>query len=621
MGVMGRRIILAETEKQVATAIDKFGKKADFVVLSPFAMYELDKRGLDYSLIEEYYSRDDLYRLGIKNYRKVEKICNVVDDTIFQACPQIKELNITPAKFSFVDLKTLYDSTGIRLFQLSKLFSKNQDATFFYFGGIDRPVKDLYFVVEESVYSKLLSGLEWKADLRELPAVSEEIPKSVTKKSNLLEKVRQFPRVFDLIVISQKAGLWRPFKMSLNFLRGQKQILLFGQGLNWDLFREELSPQGINPIFHRFSEHIRFWISSNGRSTELNQAWEDLIHKKAFRKFFIWEGMDFFKIMEKHMEYLVKHVSLVCLNVFERIRQYIKRNDISAVVTSSLRSPTTRSAAIAAQKMGIPVLVWQHAIAGLTEHPIVFYSDFERNSIFLAWGEMVSKKLSKYAKMSGGEILPVGSSMLESLDRKLKKEAGKKETALFALAPLFQNNTFISTYPPRSDSLLWRVQRAIIDVLGKHEKWKAIIKLKPGGGRDPPARQYVEEMGFKNCIIIREECNFTDLLPTADVIILNSPSTTLLQSLLVSRPIFLYYGHVNIDRDALKLLKKRVLCYKDYRLLIRELSAFLSGDERVCKKIDTYNRDFLQAYGMATQKSTTKVAEIIRGLKSTPLED
>ncbi|MFH1429683.1 MAG: hypothetical protein ABIH39_08070, partial [Candidatus Margulisiibacteriota bacterium] len=62
----------------------------------------------------------------------------------------------------------------------------------------------------------------------------------------------------------------------------------------------------------------------------------------------------------------------------------------------------------------------------------------------------------------------------------------------------------------------------------------------------------------------KDECSFTDLLPLADVVVIDLPSTVLLQALTTSKPVFVYTGHLHIDDRAQKLLSRRASCHQNW---------------------------------------------------------
>ena len=99
----GKNLILVENEDHVKDCLKKYKSlkgRFNIIALAPFAIYELDKHNVSYSLLEDYYKPDELYQFGISNYKKVEGICSFIDDLIQKKIPVFKNSAITPAFFN-----------------------------------------------------------------------------------------------------------------------------------------------------------------------------------------------------------------------------------------------------------------------------------------------------------------------------------------------------------------------------------------------------------------------------------------------------------------------------------------------------------------------------------------
>lgn len=92
LGDRPKSLILLENEEQVKGYLERHNEikgTRQIVALSPFAMYELDKRNVPYRIPEEYYDPQELYQLGVDNYQKVEDICGIIDKKIQEYIPSI----------------------------------------------------------------------------------------------------------------------------------------------------------------------------------------------------------------------------------------------------------------------------------------------------------------------------------------------------------------------------------------------------------------------------------------------------------------------------------------------------------------------------------------------------
>lgn len=638
-----KAIFLLEHEGQVKNCSKRLkeikGRRL-LVALSPFVMYELDKRGLSYKLIGDYYGPKELYKLGINNYKKVENICDIIDERIQNACPATAELSIRPALFSFYNLKIIYDAATIRLFQLSKLIDAEKPNVLYIYDskrypfGISEMAPYLLFDNRESIYARLLACEGWDISVTVLPHVPypEKTRQDVqkTREKKIIQSLQRYPELYDLAAEAHAHG-WRGLLGGLkNYLRTGKgaRLLLFGAGYNWDDCRGGLRSVGISPLFIRMRDDLEYWTSANFSDKigagVLLETWGRLQADDEFRKFFTWGDVDFFPVVEERLRFLVERLTPACLNAYEKTAEMLKKRKIKAFLASTLSSCTRHSAAQAARNSNIPVITWQHGSYGNVDQPMVIYNDLMNSDAHFVFGEGVVDKYTKPAKHFDTQLVPIGSPSLEALHKMSYPNKAKKIVALtpgkrvvlYVSVNFFQNNLYVSFPPAPSDNNFWYTQRAILDVLAKHGDYTVIVKTHPSRlYRESPMRLYAEENKFKNCQFIRDECAFTDLLPIADLFVIDLPSTTLLQALTTSKPIFVYTGHLHFDARALRLLERRAFCYRGLKSLINALDKYLSIG-RIDKHVDLSDREFLTTYGTCLQekKSGIKAAKILKNV-------
>jgi hypothetical protein len=209
--------------------------------------------------------------------------------------------------------------------------------------------------------------------------------------------------------------------------------------------------------------------------------------------------------------------------------------------------------------------------------------------------------------------------MLENLKSlRCKKEILKwKNRSKLILYPTnfyYQNDLHNRFYPTFSDNLQWDIQKALVNVFAKYFDYKTIVKYHPSHDyRDPPLEKYSEKKGFINIRFIKNEYTFAELIQCADIIVLDYPTTTLLQSLTTDKPVFVYTGQLKIDKDALELLKKRAYCFDILENLKASLDSYLKG-LYLNGRVDFSDDKFLIKYGVHMSNSKDRVIEILRDI-------
>jgi hypothetical protein len=643
-----RRGKKAEKSKRTAILLEHEGQVKDFLkrsnrikgqklilALSPFAIYELDKQDLPYKTPEDYYDSKELYKLGINNYKKVEDLCDIIDEHIQNAFPTIAKLGIRPALFSFYHLKIIYDVVTIRLFQLSKLIEdENPNVLYVYDGkrfpfGISRMAPYLYFDNRESIYARLLTCKGWETSVTTLPYVpppeNSDKPQSSSKALKAQRWLQRHHRLHALIAETRKRGLHGLFDGLKSCLGagGEIRVLIFGRGYDWDDCGAELESAGIDH-FTRIWDDLEYWMnhrSSDTSADALNDAWRGLRVDDKFRKFFVRDNIDFFPVLEERLQFLVEQLTPACINAYKETAELLKKRKIKAFLSSAFDSCTSHSAARAARNSNVPVVTWQEGSYGYFDHPIAIYNNLMDSDAFFTYGEGVVSEYLTSAKRFNTRLLPIGSASLDALSqaqqsKKVKKLAStmSKRVVLYETTNYYQNSLYLSIPPPFSDNHFWHTQRTILDTLAKHHDYTAIVKLHPNPMyRVPPMRAYAETQKFKNCRFFRDEYTATDLLSIADLLVIDFPTTTLLEALTTSKPIFVYTGHLHINAQAQKLLERRAFCYQELKSLTDALNEYLS-EGKIDRKVNLNDKKFLEAYGVGPQKggSAVRAAKMLK---------
>ena len=636
-----KTLVLLEHEEQVKNCLKWFdeikGQKI-IIALSPFAMYELDKHNIPYRIPEDYYEPKELYQMCSDNFKRIKELCGIIDDCVQKALPVLKKLGISPALFSIFSLKIIYDATAIRLFQLLKIIKTEEPNVVFVYDSKDYPFennKGIYLIFDnrESIYARLLKLQGWKKPVVMFPLVSE--PGSSSTKTDKYIKIFKLknkifrwmwnnPQLYDFVTALRTRGM-KGFINKINlYIRGDMPVLLLG-GYDWNECDEDFNFVRIGPILKMPTYQEDFLIEPNTpeiQQKDLSTAWEKLRMDVEFRQFFIFGGVDFFNLLKDRFQYLIEVLPVTSYNAYYETGRVLKKKKIRAVLTSTFTTCVDHSISRAARDLCVPVINWQHGSYGYYEHLTMAYIDTVSSDFHLVWGDQVAKHITKTVKELKTQLIPVGSTILDNLHREAYlntakgslKSNSEKKVILYAITNLYQNVGYVSFFPPFSDNHFWQTQEAILDVLGRHSGYNVIIKFHPVTFcRDPPMRLLARKNEFKHFRFVKYTPPYVDLLPKTDVIVLDFPSTTLLQSLTTSKPIFVYTGHLQLDDDMLTLLKRRAYCYKELKDLLQDLDTFLKHGE-IDAKVDLNDKEFLKACGMyqLDGKSGSRVAHVVK---------
>jgi len=607
-------------------------------------MYELEKRNVPYKIPEDYYDSQELFQIGTCNYQKVEGICSIIDNNVQKACPIFRELSIKPAFFSLYHLKTAYDAVTSCLFQLLKMIGAEKPDVIFayttnsYPFGIPEEARYLFFDNRESIYAHLLGLAGWKMPVVLLPHVGQ--PEEVyTRRKNhhgLSNKLKSrvtgwlqlHPELLALAVAFRKGG-WRGFFNGLKVrlpVNENIPVLLLGGGYNWDDCKEELRSAGVGPVF-TILDNLEHWLrepSSNKVDCEdVLDTWNELQLDDEFHRLFALNGIDFFPILEERLRFLVERLPSACLKAYQETAELLKSRRIGALLARTLYTCTAHATAQAAHNLGVPVIVWQHGSGGYTYQLFVNYNDLMSADVYFVFGEGVVEHYGGQARRSGTQLVPVGSASLDVLaqrlrltnnNRSIRLEPGKK--VVLYVVPAFAQNTPYISLPPFSDNHCWHTQQAILDVLARYKGYQVVVKLPSNPiGKSDLLSLYAREKLYENCQSITDECSFKDLLPLADVVVIDFPMTTLLESLTTNKPVFVVMKHLCLFPEACRMLSRRAVCADEPLELVESLKKYLTTG---IYPADINDNTFLKSYGTHLDdgySSERAVEEVLRVIK------
>jgi len=462
--------------------IDELNEEKIIIALSPFAMYELEKNKISYKIPEDYYNADDLYALGMANFQKVEDLCTLIDRFILKSCHEVKEKKLTPALFNFYHLKMIYDSITYRIFQLFSIFNfENSEIVYIYDTekypfGKNENAPFIQYDNRESIYTQLIALEKWNFKVKILKSDSnlavQTNKKRVDNRNQFFSLIMNYPGLSDLVMILNKRripGLIKWLKYNIQSRRKRISVALLGSGYNWDESLIELLSEQICPLY-RINLDLKKVLEFDIKNFEcLDVAWKKLLCDNVFSKSFIYNDFDFFPIVEERLQFLVKQLTKACILTALDMEKFIRSSRVKAFISPVISDCLEHSAARAAKNNGIPVITWQHGAYGAMNHPIINYVDLMSSDFHFVFGEGVEDRYVQSANSYSTKLVSTGSPILENLRiRYLNKESKvqSKKTILYITSSGYQNNFYISYYPPFSDNLFWKTQKGIIDTLG-----------------------------------------------------------------------------------------------------------------------------------------------------------
>lgn len=624
-------IVFLENEQQAVDFLLNHKNKfpnATIIALSPFAAYELEKRNISYKTPEDYCNQKELYALGIKNYEKVETLCKLLDSHILKHNSFVRKYDLTPAFYNFYSIKMLYDGITIRLYQLFEIIKKESPELVFYYKNKEKSIRvqntsePLLPDNKESIYVDLLGFLSNKIELIPLPTPQLEM-KSASN-STLYKTLKS--KIKNLLIsnsfISKLLFKFKKLKFISKKSSENAPILLFGGGYNWNSCLSFFSSYGLGPVLS-LKDDSRYWYGHIPATYNSIQLLEEIKKDKNLREFFIHSGIDFFPLLEEQLKFIINESTWSCIRAYEYTESLSKNYGIKLILSSTFTSSTSKAIAKAAHKNNLPVFLWQHGNYGYHYSPMSIYQNIIYPDVFFTFGDGVTKKYKEEGEKYHTELVSIGSGALDTLFSRIKEKKDlhnklnldpNKKIILYASTNFYRNHLYVTFSPFFSDINFWKTQKKILNVLLTHSDYNVIIKLHGNlNYGESPIKNYVNENKFSNCAFFSGERDLADLIPFADILIIDFPSTTLLQSLTTSKSIFTTTEHLEIDDGAKKLLKKRAYCFDKTDELVNNLKIYLEKGPATLPTVDLNNREFLKMYGthLDDGKSAERAVEFL----------
>ena len=234
-----------------------------------------------------------------------------------------------------------------------------------------------------------------------------------------------------------------------------------------------------------------------------------------------------------------------------------------------------------ANTLGEPVINWQHGEMNMYYDIFTDSVETKYSTHYLAYGDGVIPKYEAYIGHSPiKKVFNVGSPK-----RSIVSESNR--FILYATGKWMKTATpFIEAQDP--DSRLYNAQRDILEYLvsisSEHE---VVFK-----GNNTPG---LNEIPFRHKNIkIYSSTPFTTLLKHAKLVILDTPSTTCIETCSTQVPLFVLTGRANWYEKPTKKLQKRAMLAETTDELIKYIKDYLEIGKY---DSDTKNTEFLTQYG------------------------
>ncbi|MFC1517606.1 hypothetical protein ACFL5G_03505, partial [Candidatus Margulisiibacteriota bacterium] len=332
----------------------------------------------------------------------------------------------------------------------------------------------------------------------------------------------------------------------------------------------------------------------------------------GFLKVFSYKYYNFFKILEPRISYFINVFASEIFKNHQIASLLFRKAPISLVLTSTIVDAPQEVILKLARENKIPVIKYQHGAYGMYFKHDVFESEDTNSDYVLMYGPAVTQQFENYTKHRN-KFIPTGSPFLDQLkkyyDHNIPISTDSKKKAVYVIGNLTGNYRYLSFNENYPDNWWFhRIQKSIIDTLAQFHDWEIIIKLHPAS-KVPQSliENYIKDNQW-NHFKFEKNKNFATLLQEINdlkLIIVDLPSTTLLEALCTKSDIFVFEGinpSTEVDSFGKQLLGKRTFYSNDINAFIENLRGYLNN--KYTKKQN--NNEFLKQFGIYLNDNKSK---------------
>lgn len=602
-----RRLILAEHDRHVVDFLARgYGGTADrWIALGPSAMATLEARTLPFSIPEDFAEFDQLDTRVTKLHADLEVLCDELDSRLLERCPDLARLELRPFRFAIYPLMIVLDSAAQRVFYLKYIRRAHPDAKLVVHVRLpQRPGPfGLLYSSCETLWGRAAtmegSGLD-------VEALRESSPSPVSHSTR--ELVKNIISRSLLVTTAARFVVRHEFRSTVGLLGRGPRVLIPDGSPDWLAATSELSRSGLRPVF--LAEPDFDTTAGFGSA-------EPLVDQivATMPEILSIEGISIAPLVGDRLAAVWRVGPAAVRRAFALFRKVQRRHRILAVLRTSSSTPVAHAFNRAAQAAGVPVLVWQHGM--ITRRPVISqmrdYADMMTSDAVLAYGrEPAAAYQASSPRFPRARVVANGSAAIESF-RALGPRIPMPGPVrlLFATTNYVGNDWSLGYWPGASDRLLYRDQCTLLQgLLPLVREGRAVLRIKVHPDTSHGEPPWVTSLaGVPGVGLVRGRSSFAQHISWCDAVLLDFPSTTLLQSLAARRPTFVLSRYSRMSEEAEALLARSAIASVDAANLSRAVGAYaLAGRFDA----DPDNGEFLSACGVASGDSAWRAALFAR---------
>ncbi|MBM03242.1 MAG: hypothetical protein CL766_00390 [Chloroflexi bacterium] len=593
-------------------------KYPSFLTNTPEAFFSLQNSNKNYKSPHEFVTKKQLNNISEKNFNFTKLITQTMDNWFHQMHPQIP-ISFNPFYSIEHGVKNFIDSLAFSIKELHELCMKEnvKEITYVtdvqendYIHYINKNNKNRYFSIRPigpNVTSLVLDQDKWWNELgiNTVPIYSKKLKSNINEKPKLKNKISNLINPNRIDLIKQFT-----YRVPRSIFKNKKdRLLVIGQAdnvipfllhsinsdiskLDWwvrDTFDPVNFPTFKSLIFEQSEEENINFTPSNIPNDLLNHLMIENNQKPLINILY--------KCFKSFYKYRIPYL----LSLYLKAQSYFKTYQPIAIISGTTDPDRIQIIHQAAKIYKIPLISFQHGGAyGYTETKWIQLSDL-RADIYAAYGAKSCEYIEKFAKSLNmpTKLINIGWQNGKQISKKanyskqFNNNTGRK--IIYVPTGMMGDNRYGPNHDQMHDIKYCLEQIEIIQTLSKIPNTETTVKLHYKDKIENPIENFIINSNFTNVKVVKY-CNFVELLNEADVIIIDCPTTVIIESLASCKNvIYINLNIVKFTNEGETLLKESVLWIEKNKNWKNDLQKSINKFDQLSKN-NTIENSFMQHY-------------------------
>ncbi len=571
-----------------------------YIATTPGAAWTLCQKNIPFSAPEDFYRESDLCAHAQPYADFQFEWVHWIDQYLQRAIPDFAELNFRPAASYIFYLKVAIDHFFMHNFALKHILDRCQPAHVVCF---DEPVSlpfDPHFFIhsEDPRYSASLvpmargRGIE----LTELNVPSENGAAGRRSVGAWMRKTARYG------LSLARAGVQHMHTLVPRECASNRIVLHNGYDIacmtraadrlgiaweDWDVFYKRIDARARRVA---------------GAEIEYGQLWSDAIEETQWQRLFRYGGFDLWSGLKPRLHFWWHTLVPELWQYFVAAREVLERERPKALVIPHTFLHSSTSIYQAAKTLAVPTVIYQHG--GFMGNCVEVTADFREllhADYMFVYGEGTSHYFASRTPGPGQEFarpIVVGSARIDMVHqqqlsgRESPPELTQKDKPIilyFSSADKANRYLNCSSLPP---VMRFRLQAELFELFNQFPHLHFIYKMHPGN----TISGELAHQKCPKCQVVSGESTLIQLIWRADAIIVDEPTTGMLESVLTNKKMVVYAEKTisPLTPMAKPLLEKRACVAETQTEFLVQVRALLEcGDFQPLINADT---SFRKAY-------------------------